>query len=183
MLRGAVPAGASIAIACGGASPAAPAALFGQAEPESNRLIVVLVELTTSGVNVYVPQSIVMMDFSRHGHLGTSFGPLVNQLTPCPHHRSTNPKHLDKNFGLTLSIQDGMFGTLRVSEPDEGLPLGWGSEREECRSASGLCVLLLRKIGLLLRAERAEALPRAAASVQLGAAPLGITSRHRDHVA
>ncbi len=144
------------------------------------------VELTILGINVYVLRNIIMMDFVRHTHLKISFGPLVNQVILCPHyhqlHHSTNPKHFDKNFGLMLSIWDRMFGTLYVPKPNESFSFGLGSESKEYQSTFGLYVLPLRKIGRLLRLGPADA-PPSAVPVQVGTAQLGITSRHRDHVA
>ncbi len=144
------------------------------------------VELTILGINVYVLRNIIMMDFVRHTHLKISFGPLVNQIILCPHyhqlHHSTNPKHFDKNFGLMLSVWDRIFGTLHVPEPNESFSFGLGSESKEYQSTFGLYVLPLWNIGRLLRRERAEAQPHAAAPVQLDTAQLGTISRQRDHV-
>lgn len=98
-------------------------------------------ELTVLGINVYVLRNTIMMDFARHTHFKISFGPLVKQIILCPRHHqlhhSTNPKHLDKNFGLMLSIWDGMFGTLHVPEPNESVSFGLGSRARNTNPPSG----------------------------------------------
>lgn len=127
------------------------------------------VELTILGINVYVLRNIVMMDFVRHTHLKISFV-LPNRVILCPHYHqpyySTNPRCFYKNFGLMLSVWDRMFGALHVPEPNESFSFGLGSESREYQPTFGLYVLPLRKIGRLLRLERAETLPRVAAPVQ-----------------
>jgi sterol desaturase/sphingolipid hydroxylase (fatty acid hydroxylase superfamily) len=67
-------------------------------------------------------------------------------------HHSVARHHWDKNFGLTLSIWDRMFGTLVVPAPDEdfafGLPEG---EAGEYQSLVRLHILPLKKIARLIR--------------------------------
>jgi sterol desaturase/sphingolipid hydroxylase (fatty acid hydroxylase superfamily) len=115
------------------------------------------VELTIFGLNVYfLRNTVLMMDFVRHTHLKLSYGRWLNSFLLCPHyhqlHHSVATQHWDKNFGLTLSIWDRIFGTLHVPEPDEdfvfGLPDG---EAKEYQSLVRLHVLPLKKIALLIR--------------------------------
>jgi len=115
------------------------------------------VELTIFGLNVYfLRNTILMMDFVRHTHLKLSYGRWLNYVLLCPHyhqlHHSIAKHHWDKNFGLTLSIWDRMFGTLHVPVPDEdftfGLPEG---EAEEYQSLVRLHILPLKKIARLMR--------------------------------
>lgn len=116
-----------------------------------------LVELTIFGLNVYfLRNTVLMMDFVRHTHLKLSYGRWLNYVLLCPHyhqlHHSVAKHHWHKNFGLTLSIWDRMFGTLLVPEPNEdfafGLPDG---EAAEYQSLVRLHILPLKKIARLVR--------------------------------
>nr|WP_294529678.1 sterol desaturase family protein [uncultured Rhodopila sp.] len=115
------------------------------------------VELTVFGLNVYfLRNTILMMDFVRHTHLKLSYGRHLSTILLSPHyhqlHHSTAEKHWDKNFGLTLSIWDRMFGTLVIPEPDEDFRFGLTeNEHEEYQSLYRLHVLPLKKIGRRLR--------------------------------
>jgi sterol desaturase/sphingolipid hydroxylase (fatty acid hydroxylase superfamily) len=115
------------------------------------------VELTIFGLNVYfLRNTVLMMDFVRHTHLKLSYGRWLNYVLLCPHyhqlHHSVAKHHWDKNFGLTLSIWDRMFGTLVVPKQDEdfvfGLPDG---EAGEYQSLVRLHILPLKKIAQLVR--------------------------------
>ena len=115
------------------------------------------VELTIFGLNVYfLRNAVLMMDFVRHTHLKLSYGRWLNYVLLCPHyhqlHHSVAEHHWHKNFGLSLSIWDRMFGTLVVPEPDEdfafGLPDG---EDREYQSLVRLHILPLKKIAQLMR--------------------------------
>jgi len=53
-----------------------------------------------------------------HANLRTNYGPLKHILvTPQSHriHHSREPEHVDKNFGLFLTIWDRLFGTLHAN--------------------------------------------------------------------
>lgn len=115
------------------------------------------VELTIFGLNVYfLRNTVLMMDFVRHTHLKLSYGRWLNGILLCPHyhqlHHSMARDHWDKNFGLTLSIWDRLFGTLYEPKPDEdfafGLPEG---EAHEYQSLVKLHALPLQKIGSMVR--------------------------------
>jgi sterol desaturase/sphingolipid hydroxylase (fatty acid hydroxylase superfamily) len=115
------------------------------------------VELTVFGLNVYMLRNtILMMDFVRHTHLKLSYGRFLNGILLCPHyhqlHHSVAEKHWDRNFGLTLTIWDRIFGTLVVPEPDEDFVFGLtDNEHDEYQSLYRLHVLPVQKIGRHLR--------------------------------
>jgi sterol desaturase/sphingolipid hydroxylase (fatty acid hydroxylase superfamily) len=110
------------------------------------------VELTVFGLNVYALRNIIlMMDFVRHTHLKLSYGRYLSAILLSPHyhqlHHSVAEKHWDKNFGLSLSIWDRVFGTLVVPEVDEEFVFGLtDAEHEEYRSVYKLHVVPLKKI-------------------------------------
>lgn len=64
----------------------------------------------------------------RHSHIWLDFGPVMDRIliSPAQHqiHHSLEPRHHDKNYGLTLAIWDWMFGTLYVPEKREKLTFG-----------------------------------------------------------
>ena len=63
----------------------------------------------------------------RHSHIRLGFGPLEYLvISPLQHqvHHSKNPIHYDKNFGVTLSIWDQIFGTLLHSKNVGALSFG-----------------------------------------------------------
>ena len=112
------------------------------------------VELTVFGLNVYALRNIIlMMDFVRHTHLKLSYGRYLSNILLSPHyhqlHHSTAEKHLDKNFGLTLSIWDRFLGTLVRPEPDEEFVFGLtDGEHVEYQSLYRLHVVPLKKIAV-----------------------------------
>lgn len=116
-------------------------------------------EVTIFGLNIYVLRNILMLDLVRHTHYKISFGKVINAVVLCPHwhqlHHSTQVKHYDKNFGLTLSIWDRMFKTLMVPEPNEDFAFGLTPEEHpEYRSATRLWVTPLVKIYAMLTRPR-----------------------------
>ena len=110
------------------------------------------VEVTILGLNVYaIRNTILMMDFVRHTHLKLSYGRHLSLVLLSPHyhqlHHSVDERHWDKNFGLSLSIWDRMFGTLVVPEPDESFVFGLtGNEHDEYQSLYRLHFVPLWKI-------------------------------------
>ena len=116
------------------------------------------VEVTIFGLNVYMLRNtILMMDFVRHTHLKLSYGRYLDRILLSPHyhqlHHSVAEQHWDKNFGLSLSIWDRLFGTLVIPEKDEDFVFGLtGNEHDEYQSLYRLHVLPLKKIaGHLVR--------------------------------
>lgn len=64
----------------------------------------------------------------RHTHIWWSWGNCLSHvlISPAQHqvHHSLAPQHHDKNFGLSLSVWDWMFGTLYVPRRREKLKFG-----------------------------------------------------------
>jgi len=120
------------------------------------------VEVTVFGISVYALRNILlMMDFVRHTHLKLSYGRWLNTVLLCPHyhqlHHSIAPEHWDKNFGLTLSIWDRMFGTLVVPKPNEDFVFGLvDNEHDEYQSLYKLHVLPLKKMARRLLRRRSR---------------------------
>lgn len=120
------------------------------------------VEITVFGLNVYMLRNtILMMDFVRHTHLKLSYGRHLNAVLLSPHyhqlHHSIAEWHWDKNFGLTLSIWDRLFGTLVIPEKDEDFSFGLtDGEHDEYQSLYKLHVIPLRKIVARLHRRRSS---------------------------
>ncbi|MBN8925208.1 MAG: hypothetical protein BGO51_07515 [Rhodospirillales bacterium 69-11] len=116
------------------------------------------VELTVFGINVYLLRNVIlMMDFVRHTHLKLSYGRALDSVFLSPHyhqlHHSSQEPHLDKNFGLALSIWDRMFGTLVHPKPNESFVFGLThDEHLEYQTVYCLHVLPLKKMALRVRA-------------------------------
>jgi sterol desaturase/sphingolipid hydroxylase (fatty acid hydroxylase superfamily) len=125
------------------------------------------VEVTVFGISVYALRNVLlMMDFVRHTHMKLSYGKWLNAVFLCPHyhqlHHSVAQKHWDRNFGLTLTVWDRMFGTLVVPERDEDFEFGlMANEHDEYQSLYKLHVVPLKKIAVLLRRRRRGRKPRA----------------------
>jgi sterol desaturase/sphingolipid hydroxylase (fatty acid hydroxylase superfamily) len=113
------------------------------------------VELAVFGINVYFMRDCILnMDFVRHTHVKVSYGRWLNHILICPHyhqlHHSIAREHLNKNFGLTLSIWDKMFGTLCVPKPSEDFAFGLpDSEAAAYQSLTQLHILPLKNIAML----------------------------------
>ena len=63
----------------------------------------------------------------RHSHIPLGFGPFERVLiSPIQHqvHHSKNSQHYDKNFGVSLALWDGLFGTLVYSKNVTKLKFG-----------------------------------------------------------
>ncbi len=64
-------------------------------------------------------------------------------MSPAQHHihHSTAKKHIDKNFGVALSVWDWMFGSLFLSKAEEQLSFGLnGEQSREHHSLKGLYI-------------------------------------------
>jgi sterol desaturase/sphingolipid hydroxylase (fatty acid hydroxylase superfamily) len=115
------------------------------------------IEVTIYGIDVYfIRNTLLMMDFVRHTHMKLSYGRWCNWVFICPHyhqlHHSVAPEHWDKNFGLTLTLWDWLFGTLVVPKPSEDFVFGLqDSEAKEYQSLARLHYLPIKKILLLMR--------------------------------
>jgi sterol desaturase/sphingolipid hydroxylase (fatty acid hydroxylase superfamily) len=64
----------------------------------------------------------------RHSHIWLDFGPFMDRIfiSPAQHqiHHSLEPRHHDRNYGLTLAVWDWMFGTLYIPQGRENLTFG-----------------------------------------------------------
>ena len=84
--------------------------------------------VTVFGLNVFMFVFYMVAFQLRHSHIWLSYGPIVSRvfLSPAQHqiHHSLDSKHIDKNFGLVLSIWDALFGCLYVPRARESLVLG-----------------------------------------------------------
>ena len=91
----------------------------------------------------------------RHSHVWLSYGWHLNHIfsSPAQHqiHHGTAARHIDKNFGLMLSIWDWLAGTLYVPRGREDLKLGLsGGESKEYNSLWRLYTLPLVKAESML---------------------------------
>lgn len=79
-------------------------------------------------VNILIFVFYIMGYNLRHSHIWLNYPKWLSFIlvSPAQHqiHHSINPKHFDKNMGLTLSIWDGMFGTRYIPEGYEDLKFG-----------------------------------------------------------
>ena len=70
----------------------------------------------------------------RHSPVAISYWPWLERvlMSPAQHHihHSVAPEHLDKNFGVALSIWDWWFGTLHISTAGQPYRYGLTGERE-----------------------------------------------------
>lgn len=97
----------------------------------------------------------------RHSHIWLSYGWHLSHLlsSPAQHqiHHGSEPRHIDKNFGLMLSLWDWIAGTLYVPRGREEFELGLsGREHEEYDSLWRLYSLPFIKAAALLRGRRQE---------------------------
>jgi len=88
-----------------------------------------VIEFTTIfGVTLLIALMNVTGGALRHSHIWLDFGPVLDRIfiSPAQHqiHHSLDPRHHDKNYGLTLAIWDWMFGTLYVPSGREALSFG-----------------------------------------------------------
>lgn len=88
----------------------------------------------------------------RHSHVWLSYGWHLSHIfsSPAQHqiHHSTAARHIDRNFGLMLSVWDWLAGSLYVPRRREDLKFGLtGGEHEEYNSLWRLYTLPLVKAG------------------------------------
>lgn len=64
----------------------------------------------------------------RHSHIPISFGPFLEKIfiSPKQHqiHHSRAPEHMNKNFGVSLSLWDFLFGSLVYSHSVKNIRVG-----------------------------------------------------------
>lgn len=92
----------------------------------------------------------------RHSHVALGFWrPLECMfISPAQHqiHHSTEPRHVDRNFGVALAVWDVMFRTHCYSEPDADLAFGVEGERDpRVHTLSSLYWRPFREAGDVLR--------------------------------
>lgn len=92
----------------------------------------------------------------RHSHFWLPIrGPLAHIIQSPAHHQvhhSTSKRHIDRNFGLCLSMWDWLFGTLYIPEKQqEEFSLGIGRESAEYHGVMALLFLPFIKIGRRIR--------------------------------
>jgi sterol desaturase/sphingolipid hydroxylase (fatty acid hydroxylase superfamily) len=82
----------------------------------------------------------------RHSHVWLSFGPMVEHVlnSPAQHqvHHSDAPRHLNKNFGINLSVWDWMFGTLYVTTSKPEL-IRFGTGEQDHQRYLTICSLIV----------------------------------------
>ena len=98
----------------------------------------------------------------RHSHIWLSYGWHLSHVlsSPAQHqiHHGSEPRHIDKNFGLMFSLWDWIAGTLYVPRAREEFRLGLsGREHEEYDSLWRLYSLPFVKAAALLRGQPAPA--------------------------
>jgi sterol desaturase/sphingolipid hydroxylase (fatty acid hydroxylase superfamily) len=86
----------------------------------------------------------------RHSHIWLSYGSVISRIfiSPAQHqiHHSTDPRHVDKNYGDKLAVWDALFGTLYVPQEREMLRVGLpGGRNGEFATLRQLYVLPVRK--------------------------------------
>lgn len=90
---------------------------------------------TIFGINVFGFTFNFLASNLRHSHIDLPFGPFEwIFISPKQHqvHHSTNPDHFDKNFGVSLSVWDGLGKSLvRSKHVQQKLRFGLsGSHRQ-----------------------------------------------------
>ena len=90
----------------------------------------------------------------RHSHIWWAWGPRLSHvfLSPAQHqiHHSSDPKHLNKNFGEMYAIWDWLFGSLYVAGEKEDLEFGLGYEDHGITNAATAYYVPLRNIGRMV---------------------------------
>lgn len=124
----------------------------------------------------------VVHDRLNHSNIRTNLGPLrYIFVTPQSHrvHHSSDPRHFDRNFGVSLSIWDHLFGTQwrnydeypETGVPDRAYPL-------EGRSGAALPIVFLAQLAYpFVMAWRECTSPIAGSRGAVSATPLRSESR------
>ena len=98
-----------------------------------------------SGTNALTLAFLFLLVHLQHSHIWIATRGLLGRLiqSPAHHqlHHSTNPAHVNRNFGGNLSVFDWLFGTLLIpgAEP-ERLTFGVEAEGERPHSAEGAVI-------------------------------------------
>ena len=107
----------------------------------------------------------------RHSHIPLGFGSLIEKIfiSPKQHqiHHSANPEHWDRNYGVSLALWDGIFGSLVLSKNTGKLKFGLGSVQNRS---------LLKEYGLDLKS------CKTVWKSQVGPRPNRVFSDSKDHI-
>lgn len=115
-----------------------------------------------TAVNVGVLLAFNLSANLRHSHIWLSYGWHLGHIlsSPAQHqiHHGSEPRHIDKNFGLMFSLWDWIAGTLYVPRAREQVRFGLsGREHEEYDSLWRLYSLPFVKAAAVLRGRPAPA--------------------------
>jgi sterol desaturase/sphingolipid hydroxylase (fatty acid hydroxylase superfamily) len=94
-------------------------------------------EITLLGVNIFSLCFFMMGANLRHSHIPFSFGMRLENIliSPVLHqiHHSSDPQHVNHNFGAKFAIWDLLFGTL-IKAHNQTQPLSFGLSRSNVNS-------------------------------------------------
>ena len=115
-----------------------------------------------TAINVGVLLAFNLSANLRHSHVWLSYGWHLGHVfsSPAQHqiHHGSEPRHIDKNFGLMLSLWDWLAGTLYVPRAREEVRFGLNDrEHEEYDSLWRLYSLPFIKAAARLKRRRAPA--------------------------
>lgn len=84
---------------------------------------------TITVLNVSVVYFLFLLSANfRHSHIWISYGPLLSRVlvSPCMHqiHHSTEPRHIDRNFGFIFSFWDRLFHCRYIPQKTEKFAIG-----------------------------------------------------------
>lgn len=101
----------------------------------------------------------------RHTHLWLPakgiWGVIIQSPAHHQIHHSTDPRHFDKNLGLSLSIWDWCFGTLYVPNERETIEFGIGAEGHDHANVAAALWLPVRRAASRLKAHVMKLRPAA----------------------
>ncbi|MBH0197387.1 MAG: sterol desaturase family protein [Nitrospira sp.] len=106
--------------------------------------------MTLFGINVFVILFNSCAYQLRHSHIWFSYGPILDYflISPAHHqiHHSIDPRHFNRNFGVTFAIWDALAGSLYVPQCREKLQFGLPDENPaDYSSIAKLYVLPFKK--------------------------------------
>lgn len=91
------------------------------------------VGLQVFGINVFHWTWRTLLSPLRHSHVPLPYPRLLSYVlvSPVMHqvHHSSDPRHVDRNYGTALSVWDWLHGTLVIPDPER--PLAFGLTRTE----------------------------------------------------
>jgi sterol desaturase/sphingolipid hydroxylase (fatty acid hydroxylase superfamily) len=116
-----------------------------------------------SGTNVLTLAFLFLLVHLQHSHIWIATRGILGRLiqSPAHHqlHHSTDPAHLNTNFGGSLALFDWLFGTLLIPEAEpQRLTFGVDAEGERPHSMQGVVLAPFRRLWAMAR-RRSAALP------------------------